>query len=62
MPRSSAPLSLNAFTVPVTNLVGRPAVRGSGFSRLVWRDLRSDEQPAGDRHQRPADPRCGAPG
>ncbi|GAB3692063.1 glycosyltransferase family 2 protein [Angustibacter aerolatus] len=38
------PLSLNAFTVPVTNLVGRPAVRGSGFSRLVWRDLRSDEQ------------------
>lgn len=38
------PLSLNAFTAPVTNLVGQPAQRGSGFSRLVWRDLRTDEQ------------------
>lgn len=38
------PLSLNAFTVPVTNLVGRPAQRGSGLSRLLWRDLRTDEQ------------------
>ena len=38
------PLSLNAFTAPVTNLVGRPAHRGSGLSRLTWRDLRSDEQ------------------
>jgi hypothetical protein len=38
------PLSLNAFTVPVTNLVGRPAQRGAGLSRLVWRDLRTDEQ------------------
>jgi hypothetical protein len=38
------PLSLNAFTVPVTNLVGQPARRGSGLSRLVWRDLRSEAQ------------------
>lgn len=38
------PLSLNAFTVPVTNLIGHPARLGSGFTRLVWRDLRSDEQ------------------
>ncbi len=38
------PLSLNAFTVPVTNLIGRPARRGSGLTRLVWRDLRTDEQ------------------
>lgn len=38
------PLSLNAFTAPVTNLVGRPARRGTGLSRLVWRDRRTDEQ------------------
>jgi hypothetical protein len=38
------PLSLNAFTVPVTNLVGPPAMRGSGVDRLVWRDLRTPEQ------------------
>ena len=38
------PLTLNAFTVPVVNLVGAPALRGSGVDRLVWRDLRSDEQ------------------
>jgi hypothetical protein len=38
------PLSLNAFTVPVVNLVGPPALRGSGIDRLVWRDLRTDEQ------------------
>lgn len=38
------PLSLNAFTAPVTNLIGPPARRGSGLSRLVWRDRRSSEQ------------------
>jgi hypothetical protein len=38
------PLSLNAFTVPVTNLVGLPARHGSGLTRLVWRDLRSADQ------------------
>lgn len=35
---------LGAFTVPVTNLVGPPAERGSGIDRLVYRDLRTDEQ------------------
>jgi hypothetical protein len=38
------PLRLNAFTVSVVNLVGQPALRGSGIDRLVWRDLRADEQ------------------
>jgi Glycosyl transferase family 2 len=37
-------LHLNAFTVPVTNLVGPAAWSGSGVGRLLWRDLRSDEQ------------------
>ncbi len=40
----SIPLSLNAFNVPVINLVGPPAVRGSGIKRLIWRDTRSNEQ------------------
>lgn len=34
------PLSLNAFTVPVTNLVGPPAWSGCGIGRLHWRDHR----------------------
>ncbi len=38
------PLALNAFTVPVTNLVGPPARRGSGIDRLVWRDFRTPAQ------------------
>jgi len=38
------PLSLDAFTVPVTNLVGPPAMRGSGIDRLLWRDVRTNEQ------------------
>ncbi len=38
------PLSLNAFTVPVTNLIGPPAMRGSGIDRLLWRDGRTAEQ------------------
>ena len=38
------PLSLAAFTVPVTNLVGPPAMRGSGADRLLWRDRRTPEQ------------------
>jgi hypothetical protein len=38
------PLSLNAFTVPVVNLLGPPARRGSGIDRLLWRDCRTNEQ------------------
>jgi len=37
------PLRLNAFTVPVVNLIGPAGWSGSGVSRLVWRDLRSNE-------------------
>jgi hypothetical protein len=40
----SIPLSLNAFTVPVTNLVGPPALKGSGIDRLLWRDCRTNEE------------------
>jgi hypothetical protein len=40
----SIPTSIAAFTVPVTNLVGPPAMRGSGVERLLWRDLRTPEQ------------------
>jgi Glycosyl transferase family 2 len=40
----ATPLSLNSFSVPVVNLVGPPARRGSGIDRLCWRDLRSNEQ------------------
>ena len=38
------PSSLGAFTVPVINLVGPPALRGSGIDRLLWRDVRTAEQ------------------
>jgi hypothetical protein len=38
------PTSLEAFTVPVTNLVGPPAMRGSGVDRLLWRDRRTPAQ------------------
>ncbi|MEJ7832852.1 MAG: glycosyltransferase family 2 protein [Nocardioides sp.] len=38
------PLHLNAFTVPVTNLVGPAARAGGGIGRLAWRDHRSDEE------------------
>ena len=38
------PLELNAFPVPVTNLVGPPARSGAGFDRLCWRDARTKEQ------------------
>lgn len=37
-------LHLNAFTVPVTNLVGPAAWSGSGVGRLVWRDHRTEAQ------------------
>jgi len=40
----SIPVSLNAFTVPVTNLVGPPALNGSGIDRLLWRDCRTNEE------------------
>ena len=36
--------AIQAFLVPVTNLTGPGAVAGSGLQRLVYRDLRSDEQ------------------
>lgn len=38
------PTSLGAFTADVVNLVGPPAARGAGFSRLVWRDERTDDE------------------
>ena len=38
------PVSLNAFTARVTNLVGPPAMRGSGIDRLIWRDHRTQQQ------------------
>ncbi len=38
------PTSLDSFTVPVTNLVGPPAMQGSGVDRLLWRDQRAAEQ------------------
>ncbi len=37
------PLHLNAFTVPVVNLVG-PAAWSGGLGLLTWRDHRSDEE------------------
>lgn len=40
----ATPLHLNAFTVPVVNLIGPAGWSGSGLSRLLWRDLRTDEQ------------------
>lgn len=50
------PLSLNAFQVPVVNLVGPPAVSGSGFNRLLWRDRRTLEQlQATGLHAHPTD-------
>ena len=38
------PVSLGSFMVPVVNLVGVPAARGSGIDRLVWRDHRVTEE------------------
>lgn len=38
------PLSLGAFTAPVTNLVGPPAMPGSSIGRSLWRDRRTPEQ------------------
>ncbi len=38
------PTSLETFTVPVTNMVGPPAMRGSGVDRLLWRDERTQDQ------------------
>ncbi|MFZ7089078.1 glycosyltransferase family 2 protein [Curtobacterium sp. RRHDQ10] len=35
---------VNAFVVPVVNMVGRMAKRGAGIDRLVWRDERSPEE------------------
>jgi hypothetical protein len=36
--------AVNAFVVPVVNMVGRMAERGAGIDRLVWRDERSPEE------------------
>ncbi|TQL69402.1 glycosyl transferase family 2 [Nocardioides albertanoniae] len=38
----ATPLSLNAFTVDVENLVGPPAWSGGGLNRLHWRDRRPE--------------------
>jgi hypothetical protein len=38
------PLDLDAFNVPVVNMVGPPALKGSGIDRLLWRDHRTAEQ------------------
>lgn len=38
------PTSIRAFTVPVTNMVGPPALSGTGLQRLVYRDRRSAEE------------------
>lgn len=38
------PKTYLAFLVPVVNLTGAPAKDGTGFERLVYRDVRSDEQ------------------
>lgn len=34
------PKSVGAFPVPVIDMIGRPAMEGSGLARLVYRDLR----------------------
>ncbi|KQM60564.1 glycosyltransferase family 2 protein [Agreia sp. Leaf210] len=38
------PNSIRTFTVPVTNMVGPPALSGTGLQRLVYRDHRSAEE------------------
>ncbi|MEQ1734868.1 MAG: glycosyltransferase family 2 protein [Rhodoglobus sp.] len=40
---SEIPKSLGSFTVPVHDMIGAPALSGSGLSRLIYRDQRSDE-------------------
>lgn len=37
-------LHLNSFAVEVVNLVGPPATSGGGIGRLIWRDLRSNDE------------------
>lgn len=37
------PKSIRSFSVPVVNLTGDPALSGTGFERLVWRDTRPDD-------------------
>lgn len=41
---AEVPTKLRSFPVDVVNLTGEPAREGTGLSRLVFRDLRSDEQ------------------
>ncbi|WP_226656257.1 glycosyltransferase family 2 protein [Leifsonia sp. LS1] len=41
---AEVPASLRAFTVPVVDMTGRPALRGTGFERLRFRDNRSVEE------------------
>lgn len=38
------PSDQNVVEIPVVNLTGAPARRGSGFERLCYRDLRSDDE------------------
>ncbi|WP_240183600.1 glycosyltransferase family 2 protein [Leifsonia aquatica] len=41
---AEVPASLRAFTVPVIDMTGAPALRGTGFERLRFRDNRPVEQ------------------
>jgi hypothetical protein len=41
---SRIPTTLGAFDVPVVNLTGTPARKGTGISRLTWRDNRGDAE------------------
>jgi hypothetical protein len=41
---SKLPTTLGAFTVPVHDMTGVPALSGSGLERLIYRDNRSVEQ------------------
>lgn len=41
---SEIPKVLGSFTVPVVDMTGTPALRGSGLQRLIYRDTRSVER------------------
>lgn len=41
---SAYPKEYEAFVVPVFDMIGRPAKRGAGLSRLRYRDMRTDSE------------------
>ncbi|RZS57403.1 glycosyl transferase family 2 [Microcella putealis] len=41
---ATVPREIGTFQVPVVDLTGTPALNGTGFDRLIWRDLRPLEQ------------------